>query len=116
MGHQGKVLQLVKVTAAASGGGEYDGKLLPFHTGTLTATGTLADDDVGVEGGDILIFNLNESGQSTHDLTTGTPVSKVYPAAFIGMSDAGVMVFAINGSDFENCDDDEIESDEFGGF
>lgn len=99
----GREMQFVKVTSAASGGGKYNGNLWTLHTTTPAATGDLAEADFGVAGVAVLIFNAAEAGASTHDLTTGTPKSKIFPAVFIGMTSGGVPVFGVNAVDWEAC-------------
>ena len=63
---------IVKLTGDESGGGKYSGRIL---TGTSSATGSgnLAAADLGTVPGsdDALVLNLQEVGQSTHDIDTG---------------------------------------------
>lgn len=97
---------LVRVTAAASGGGKYTGYVVNSPTaGSITASGNLADTDVGANGASCLILNMEEAGQSTHDLTATGNVAKVFPAAYRRMSgDATpIPVYAISGVGWKNC-------------
>lgn len=96
-------IEFVKVTAAASGGGKYDGKLWRLPTTTPAATSNAAEADFGVESVTVLIFNAAEIGQSTHDLTTGTPINKIHVGILIGFTSGGIPVYGINGQDWENC-------------
>lgn len=98
---------LVKVVSNATGGGKYFGKVWNRPAAqSFSSSGNLAESELGqqaTDAPDVLVFNAAESGQSTHDLTTGTPISKVFVARSIGPSADGYRTFVINGSDWENC-------------
>jgi hypothetical protein len=113
-----RLVQLVKVTAAAAGGGKYTGRIWNRPTAGMAASGNLLESEMGTDlGGDILIANAQEVGQSTHDLTAGTPKSKIFLGIYRGLATDGITpIFVINGDDWENCEEDAIESDQFGGF
>ncbi len=95
----------VRVTAAAAGGGKYNGYVVSMPTATISATGNIADSDLGANGVACLIVNAAEAGQSTHDLTSGTVRQKTFLAVYLGMSgDATpVPVYHINGFDLPGC-------------
>ncbi len=104
-GQQRRVV-LAKVTSAASGGGKYNGKIVTSSTSTITATGDLAEADLGTlpSADNCLILNGAESGKSTHDLTTGTPVAKIFVGVLLAQrSTTGIFVVVINGLDPETC-------------
>ncbi len=96
----------VKITSAASGGGKYNGRILTSSTTAVAATGDLAESDLGtVPGGDnCLVLNGAEVGKATHDLTSGTPVAKVFVGMLLPQRSTGdVFVVVINGLDPETC-------------
>lgn len=102
---------LVKVTGNAAGGGKYTGFIweAPTPTDPITpfpAAGNLIEAEIGQAGHEVLIANAAEAGQSTHDLTTGTPRIKIFPAHRLGrMSDDAtpLPVYVITAIDMENC-------------
>ncbi len=100
-------LVLVKILSAASGGGKYNGILVPAGIAAVPASGTLNEGDFGnitSSTADCLVLNGPEVAQSTHDLTTGTPVSKIFPGVLLPMrSTTGLYVVAINGFDWKVC-------------
>ncbi len=98
----------VKVVSAASGGGKYNGRILTSNETAVAATGTLAETDLGdvPTSNDCLVLNAAEVGKSTHDLTTGTPVAKVFigfKLAVPSTASPPLPVIVINGIDWENC-------------
>jgi hypothetical protein len=96
----------VKVTTAASGGGKYNGRILKSSQTAVAATGTLAEADLGTvpSSDNCLVLNGAEVGKSTHDLTTGTPVAKVFVGFLIPKwSTDNKLVVVINGMDWEAC-------------
>jgi hypothetical protein len=104
---------VVEITSAASGGGKYNGKIIPRPASDVAATGDLAELEIGnaPDSDDCLIENLMEVGQSTHELTHA---DNTYQKFFIGMlrrtNTDGMKVVAINGFWFgcEESDDDEV--------
>lgn len=65
------VMVRVKVTSNAAGGGKYNGRILLSATNAVSATGDLAETDIGVsDTQDALILNPNEIGRTTHCLTS----------------------------------------------
>ncbi len=102
---------LVKVTGNAVGGGKYTGTVWADPTPTNPVTpfptaGNLAEVDIGQAGDAVLIVNTSEIGLSTHDLTTGTPRIKIFPAhRSPRMSDEvpPKPVYVIFGLDIETC-------------
>ena len=94
----------VRVTGNASGGGKYTGFTVANPATAVVATGNLASADLGTNTTTAcLIVNAAEAGQTTHDLTAGTPVQTVFIAASLGMSgDATpIPVYMINGFDLK---------------
>lgn len=97
---------LVKITGDASGGGKYNGKILTPPTSAFTATGTLAESEIGVvpTADNALVFNLQEVGKNTHDIdTAGGFVPLVFIGIVIGATTAGLRVVVIDGSQWEDC-------------
>ncbi len=102
----GYSVALVKILTAASGGGKYNGVLLRTTNTPAPATGTLAETDFGTidTTANCLVLNSAEVGKSTHDLTTGTPVSKIFVGVLLPhRSTTGLYVVGLNGIDWENC-------------
>lgn len=104
---------LVRVTGNAAGGGVYTGEIYSGASSDLDPDTTIGADSYGARDGDkeCYVINAAEEGQSTHDLTGGTPVSRT----FVGIlrtekATDGKPVVTINGFDFEQCDTtDETE-------
>ncbi len=97
---------LVKVTSAASGGGKYNGVFVRAGTASIPASGDLAETEFGTvpTTDSCVILNGAEVGKSTHDLTNGTPVGKIFVGVLLPMrSTTGIYAVAINGIDWENC-------------
>jgi hypothetical protein len=96
---------LVKVTGNASGGGKYLGRIVKDTGSPATETGNLAETDFGElpATDNALILNAQEVGKSTHDLTTGTPVSKIHVGMIRGKTSDDKIIVAINGDDWEAC-------------
>jgi hypothetical protein len=95
----------VKVTGNASGGGKYTGRILNPPASSVSATGDLAAIDLGDDPGadNALVLNAQEVGQSTHDLTSGTPKVTIFLGMFYGFSADGKYLVMVNGSDWEAC-------------
>jgi hypothetical protein len=96
----------VRVSTNASGGGKYYGYRVLMPTAALSASGNVADADLGASASSqVLIFNAAEVGQSTHDLTILPVRQATFGAWFIGMSDETPPkpTYMINGFDIENC-------------
>ncbi len=98
---------IVKITSAASGGGKYNGRVFVPPTSDVNATGNVVEGDMGTLPGadDALIINMNEKGQSTHDLTNASNTLQLY---FHGKwqrtnTSGGKKVVYINGFWWENC-------------
>jgi hypothetical protein len=107
----------VEVTGEAEGGGVYEGiyaaaappaenldasnNVYEGNFGNFTHPTTSG---TGPEPGECYIFNAAEEGQSTHDLTEGSPIVKRFPGTFLGYEKSdGKPCFGINGLDFANC-------------
>jgi hypothetical protein len=95
-----------KILTAASGGGKYNIVIGTPSAAAVSASGTLSEANLGTFGtaANALGLNSAETGKSTHDLTTGTPVAKV----FVGyleprLSAEGKLVVVFNGIDWESC-------------
>lgn len=92
----------VRPTANAAGGGKYTGYTVAQPTGSLSASGDLAETDLGANTSTAcLIYNAAESGLTTHALTAGTPVQKTFIGFYLGMSNdtPAKPVYMINGFD-----------------
>lgn len=100
---------LVKVTGNDTGGGKYVGQVFSPTPGTVSATTDLDSDDVGntVGAALIMILNMAEEGQDTHDITEPTQVAAIFPAVKLQgvLSDHNPPreVYVINGHDAGNC-------------
>lgn len=96
---------LVKVTSAASGGGCYNGRVFDPPATLVAGTATLAESHMGTEPGadNAIVMNSAEVGKTTHDLTNGTPVAKVFVGVLLGVNTNGRQLVAINGVDWEDC-------------
>lgn len=97
-GGEGAVL--VKITGNSTGGGKYEGKILTSPLASVTASGDLAQADVGElpDTVDALIVNTREVGSTAHDLTTAlgtTPL--IFLGRVVGDSDQGLTEVVIEG-------------------
>ncbi len=95
-----------RVTGEADGGGKYEGKLVTLMPGAdVDSTTNLSFSDYGTTGADCIILNAAEEGQSTHDLTDGSPISRTFPGVLLWRksADEGWPVVLINGYDFGDC-------------
>ncbi len=99
----------VKVVSNATGGGKYLGPILnSFEMAQVAETGNLAETELGgvptVTNLYALILNAAEVGQSTHDLTAGTPVAKVFIGYLLPRrSTTDRLVVVISGYDWLAC-------------
>lgn len=99
----------VKVNANAAGGGKYLGWLVTSQAAAkVTETGNLAETELGTIPTDTtkycLILNAAEVGQSTHDLTAGTPVAKVFIGYLLPRrSTTDRLVVVVNAFDWKAC-------------
>jgi hypothetical protein len=96
---------LVKVTGSATGGGKYNGKLLTAPASLTTATGNLAESDLGTVPGsdDALVLNCREVGQTTHDLSSSSYLPLVFAGELLGVNSDGKYVVAIDGYQWKAC-------------
>jgi hypothetical protein len=102
--HASPQLVFVKVTGNETGGGKYVGKVWNPVKNNVSATGNLTEAEIGTSGADCRILNAAEVGQSTHDLTSGTPKSKIFPGMVLRVNDDDLkLVVVINGRDWEAC-------------
>lgn len=99
-------VMLVRVTGNADGGGVYTGEIYSGASSKLDPATTLSSTSYGNLDGDreCYVLNAAEEGQATHDLTTGTPISKT----FVGVlrsekATDGKPVVTINGFDVKTC-------------
>lgn len=102
---------LVHLVSAASGGGKYNAKI-HFDQPSVSATGDLADADLGSlpASVDALAINLHEIGYSTHDLLEGDPQVTDLPGVVFGnVSDTGLPIVYVYAVGF-GCDDESPES------
>lgn len=91
----------VRPTTAASGGGKYTGFVVIPSPTTISSAGNVSAAELGTNGPACLILNAAEEGQTTHDLTSGTPIQKTFAGNYLGMSSDAtpVPVYSINGFD-----------------
>lgn len=97
---------VVKVVSNATGGGKYNGRIYFTDKATdVSASGAVAESEIGSLPGsnNALVLNMAEEGQSTHDLTEGTPVTDAYPGIITRQNSDGTYIVVINGADWENC-------------
>ena len=102
--HPPSPVVLVKINTAASGGGKYLGRVVAPGS-SAEETGNLTEEDFGNATGadNALILNAQEVGKSTHDLTSGTPVSKLHLGLIRGKTSDGKLIVAVNADDWEDC-------------
>jgi hypothetical protein len=103
---QSKPSTFIRITGNATGGGKYIGKVIVWRTTEVSLTTNLAQSDVGTttDQPDVLVLNTGERGQSTHDLTTLTPIITDFPAFRHPMKATdGKDVYVINGFDWKGC-------------
>lgn len=96
----------VRITAAASGGGKYDGLILFPPTADVDSAGNLSAADVGdaTDAAECLIVNMNERGASTHWLTdAANTAQKDFNGRILRVNSDGVIVVGINGAWFKTC-------------
>jgi hypothetical protein len=96
----------VKVTGNASGGGKYTGRILTTGAARPTLTGNVAENDFGKvpTADDCYILNAAEVGQSTHDLTFASVITKMFPGMHTGYTHTdGKPFIRISGVDWETC-------------
>jgi hypothetical protein len=94
---------VVRIGGNATGGGWYTGNILKSPTADPDPNTTLGDDDIGIVGPACYIANAQERGQATHELTTGSPVSKDYPGIIQARRVDDMPVVVINGIDSMEC-------------
>jgi hypothetical protein len=97
---------LVKVTGDCTGGGKYNGRILSTGAASPDLTTTLAEADFGTvpSADNCYVLNSAEVGQSTHDLTSGTPITKVFVGSITGyLHTDGKPFIRINGNDWKAC-------------
>lgn len=103
---QGKKFLWVKITGNETGGGKYQGKSYT-HDGTsdVAATGNLAESELGTLASavDCRVLNFAEEGQSTHDLTSGTPKVDTFLCHWFRTNSDGIKVCAVVAIDWEVC-------------
>jgi hypothetical protein len=96
----------VKVTGALGGGGKYTGRMITFGASAPNLTSTVAETDFGTipTADDCYILNAAEVGKLTHDLTNGTPVTKMFIGMLTGYTHTdGKPFIRITGLDWETC-------------
>lgn len=98
---------LVKVTGNLTGGGKYSGVLWAQPSATTVAsTGNLTEAEIGQTSAQVMILNAAEVGQSTHDLTAGTPKVSIFQAHLstaVSTDATPKPIYVIVGIDWENC-------------
>lgn len=96
-------LVLVKVISNNAGGGMYTGKVYEPLDSAIDPTANLSESMLGVAVEDVVVANLQEMGQSTHDLTGGTPQVKFFVGILWSFSKDGKWLVLINGIDWKTC-------------
>ena len=96
---------VVRVTGNAAGGGVYTGQLVGEASADFDPSATVSSTSFGaLLTGEVYIINGAEEGQATHDLTSGTPISRQHNATRRSRkSDDDKHVFLINGHDAKTC-------------
>jgi hypothetical protein len=106
-GPAGKRLIWVKITANETGGGKYQGKSYT-HDGTtdVAATGNVAESELGTVSStvDCRVLNYAEEGETTHDLTAGTPENDTFLCHWYRTNSDGIKVCAVVAFDRETCE------------
>lgn len=96
----------VKITANETGGGKYQGKSYT-HDGTtdVAATGNVAESELGTlsDEVDCRVLNFAEEGESTHDLTAGTPEIDTFLCHWFRTNSDGIKVCAVVAFDRATC-------------
>jgi hypothetical protein len=96
----------VKITANETGGGKYQGKSYT-HDGTtdVAATGNVAESELGTVASavDCRVLNYAEEGETTHDLTAGTPENDTFLCHWYRTNSDGIKVCAVVAFDRETC-------------
>lgn len=96
----------VKITGNETGGGKYQGKSYT-HDGTtdIAATGNLAESELGTLAAavDCRVLNYAEEGETTHDLTAGTPEIDTFLCHWFRTNSDGIKVCAVVAYDRETC-------------
>jgi hypothetical protein len=114
-GRAGLIPVQLKITTAATGGGWYNIRIAQYPAGGLpTGTATLSssqlaqypnvDDGIGA--------NLQEMGQSTHDLTAGTPKVTEGIGLLLGLNSNNKWVVVFSAEDWEQCSSTPALSDD----
>ncbi len=99
----------VKVVSNASGGGKYLGPIITSQDAAqVNETSALTEGDFGTITTDTtryaLILNAAEVGVGTHDLTAGTPKTKIFLGYLLPRrSTSDRLVVCITGLDWEAC-------------
>jgi hypothetical protein len=97
---------LVKINAADTGGGKYIGVILNPPTNTFSRSTDLSEADLGVEGQACYVWNAQEKGLSTHDLTSGDNANQRYFWGNIRrVASDGALVIVINGLWSYDCEE-----------
>jgi hypothetical protein len=97
----------VKITGNETGGGKYQGKSYT-HDGTtdVAATGNVAESELGTVAStvDCRVLNYAEEGETTHDLTAGTPENDTFLCHWYRTNSDGIKVCAVVAFDRETCE------------
>jgi hypothetical protein len=96
----------VKITGNETGGGKYQGKSYA-HDGTtdVAATGNVAESELGTVATDVdcRVLNYAEEGETTHDLTAGTPENDTFLCHWYRTNSDGIKVCAVVAFDRATC-------------
>lgn len=96
----------VKITGNATGGGKYTGKSrIAGPSSDVSASSSVAESDLGTfaPSNDCLVLNFAEEGESTHDLTAGTPKIDTFLCHWFRTNSDDKKVCAVVAYDRETC-------------
>lgn len=96
----------VKVTGDATGGGKYNGRIVTRGAAAPNLSSNLSEADLGTlpSNDNCYVFNAAEVGKTTHDLTAGTPVARMFPGIYTGYAHTdGRPFIRISGYDWVEC-------------
>lgn len=99
----------VMITGNHTGGGVYTGKMYRPNTTHCDTSDNVGDDShFGTLPGanNCIVFNAAERGQSTHDLTEGTPNVVSFPGVVLRQH-GELYEVGINGYDWQDCASDD---------
>ena len=97
----------VKITGDATGGGKYNGKSYANTISSdVSASGNVSESELGTlaASDDCLVLNFAEEGETTHDLTAGTPENDTFLCHWYYTNSDHKKVCAVVAYDRETCE------------